>query len=98
MYNFYFYSPTKLGIVGFKENRFDEMMYWWMIVDTTQNANDILSDISSVQHVQRIKSMGFIGDWTYIQHAKASLYYRRRAKTYLITIFENDMIFYVIIF
>ena len=27
--------------------------------------------MSSVQHVQRIKSMGFIGDWTYTQRTKA---------------------------
>ena len=41
MYNFNFYIPIKIVIVGFEENRIDVAMYWRLIVDITHNSNDI---------------------------------------------------------
>ena len=60
MYNFYFYLPIKIDIIGFAENRIDWTMYWRLIVDTTHN------DIYKRQVVRTACSMpkinGFIGD------------------------------------
>ena len=71
MYNLYVYSPMKSIIVGFEKNELMERCFGdWSSIQRTMPTISI-SDMSSVQHVQRIKSMGFIGDWTYTQRTKA---------------------------